>query len=330
MPEIRQNFITKEWVIIAPERAKRPEEISSKREKKGLPDYSYSCPFCPGNEHMTPKELYFLEKDGKWLTRVIPNKFPALENRGEKIISLKGIKRSISGVGIHEVIIESPFHNLFLPFMDDDQIVRVLETYRIRYSEAMKNPKVEMVLLFKNHGERAGTSLEHPHSQLIGLPIIPTDIRQRLWDAMRYYDENGECIYCRNLREELQDRERIILETENFVAFIPYAAYSPFHIWVFPKNHKCSFMDVKEKEMEEFSKVLRIVLKKIYMGLNDPDYNLLLRSFPSGKGADRFFHWYISVVLRLTQTAGFELGSGMFINVSLPENDAKFLRNVEI
>jgi UDPglucose--hexose-1-phosphate uridylyltransferase len=330
MPEIRQNFITKEWVIFAPERSKRPEEFKTKKERREIPSYSSNCPFCKGNEHLTPPELFSISKDGNWIVRVVPNKFPALEMEGEKVRSLKGIKRSITGVGIHEVLIETPIHNLFIPFMDEKQILTVLETYKIRYLEAWKNPKVEMVLIFKNHGEGAGTSLEHPHSQLIGLPIIPTDIRQRLWDAMRYYDENGECIYCRNLEEEIRDGERVVLETKNFVVFIPYSACSPFHTWIFPKNHKCSFSDAKDNEMEEFAKVLKSILLKFYKGLNDPDYNIVIRSYPAGKGAEKFFHWYVSIVLRLTKSAGFELGSGMFINTSLPEKDAKFLRSIEI
>ncbi|MGQ9617810.1 MAG: galactose-1-phosphate uridylyltransferase [Candidatus Aminicenantia bacterium] len=330
MPEIRQNFITKEWVIFAPERSKRPEDFKSKKEKKEFPSYLPECPFCRGNEHLTPPEVYSIKKNGEWFVRVVPNKFSALQREGEKIRSLKGIKRSITGVGIHEVIIETPSHNHFIPFMSQEEVMMVLEAYKVRHIEALKDPNIEMVLIFKNHGERAGTSLEHPHSQLIGLPIIPTDIRQRLWDAMRYYDETGECIYCRNLKEELSDRERIVLETENFVVFIPYAAYSPFHTWIFPKIHRCSFLDTGKEELKELSQVLKTILLKLYKGLKDPDYNILLRSFPSGKGADRFFHWYVSIVLRITQSAGFELGTGMFINTSLPERDAYFLRNVEI
>lgn len=330
MPKLRQNFITKEWVIFAPERSKRPEEFRTKKEKKEIPLYSPTCPFCPGNEHLTPPELFSVKKDGNWTVRVVPNKFPALEREGEKTISLKGIKRSITGVGIHEVLIESPIHNLSIPFMDETQILTVLETYKIRYLEAWKNPAVEMVLIFKNHGEGAGTSLEHPHSQLIGLPLIPTDIRQRLWDAMRYYDENGECIYCRNLEEELKDNERIVFETKYFAVFIPYAAYTPFHTWIVPKNHQCSFSSAKDDEMEEFAMVLKKILLKLHNGLNDPDYNILIRSYPEGKGFERFFHWYVSIVPRLTKSAGFELGSGMFINTSLPEKDAKFLKDVEI
>lgn len=330
MPELRQNFITKEWVILAPERSKRTEEFRTKKEKKEFPSYSPTCPFCPGNEHHTPPELFSVKKDGNWIVRVVPNKFPALEREGEKIRSLKGIKKSITGVGIHEVLIESPIHNISIPFMDEEQILTVVETYKIRYMEAWKNPAVEMVLIFKNHGEEAGTSLEHSHSQLIGIPLIPTDTRQRLWDAMRYYDENGECIYCRNLEEELRDKERIIFETKNFVVFIPYAAHTPFHTWIFPKNHRCSFADAKDDEMEEFARILKSILLKFFKGLNDPDYNILVRSYPPGKGAERFFHWYVSIVPRLTKLAGFELGSGMFINTSLPEKDAKYLRSINV
>ncbi len=330
MPEIRQNFITKEWVIFAPERSKRPEQFRTKKERNEIPPYSKDCPFCPGNENLTPPELFSIERDGNWIVRVVSNKFPALEREGEKIRSLKGIKRSITGVGIHEVIIETPIHNLYLPLMDENQIMKVLEAYKNRYLEAWKNPNIEMVLIFKNHGEGAGTSLTHPHSQLIGLPIIPTDIRQRLWDAMRYYDENGECIYCRNLEEELKDGERIVFESKYFVVFIPFSACTPFHTWIFPKNHCSSFTEVKDEEMEDFAKVLKKFLLKVYNGLNDPDYNILIRSYPKGKGAEKFFHWYVSIVLRLTKSAGFELGSGMFINTSLPEKDAEFLRGVEV
>jgi len=331
MPEIRQNLVTKDWVIIATERAKRPEDFKKKEKSKiTLPEFESTCPFCPGNEKkMSPDETLRIEKNGNWQVRIIPNKFPALSKTGERIRTVDGIKRKLTGVGLHEVVIETPLHNLTTALLPLDDVRNIIKSYKMRYNEMLNDKRIEMIIIFKNHGEAAGTSLIHPHSQIVATPVVPAQVRERFNDAQKYFDENFECVYCKILSEELKDGSRIVLETKHFVAFIPYAALSPFHLWIYPKKHYSSFGDISEDEVSDLAVNLQTTLKKYYYGLDDPDFNYVIRSAPADLKNLDFFHWYISIVPRITKTAGFELGSGMFINSSLPENDAKFLRDVK-
>lgn len=330
MPELRQNLITREWVIIATERAKRPEEFKKEKKKITLPEYDPNCPFCPGNEDKTPQEVFAIKKEGKWKVRVVLNKFPALSKEGEKVRKIEGIKRCMNGVGIHEVIIETPFHNKTTALLSQEDVKDILITYKTRYIEISRDKRIEMIIIFKNHGESAGTSLIHPHSQIIATPVVPLEIRHRMEIAMNYFDDTGECIFCRILNEEISDGERIVLESKHFLAFIPYAAFSPFHLWIFPKKHTPSFRYINEEEIEDLSYNLRTLLRKLYFGLDDPDFNYCIRSVPTDDPDVDYFHWYLTIVPRVTKTAGFELGSGMFINTALPEESAKFLREIKV
>ncbi|MDI6641442.1 MAG: galactose-1-phosphate uridylyltransferase [Elusimicrobiota bacterium] len=331
MPEIRQNIATREWVIISPERAKRPEDFVKKKSKAVLPEYSNTCPFCPENEHLAPVETFSIkDNSGRWLIRAIPNKYAALKPEGECTYFHRGIVRHMTGFGYHEVIVESPKHNLTTAVMSEEQIVKILQAYKARYLSVISDDRIELVTIFKNHGPLAGASIEHPHSQLIASPVVPQHIRNRIEEAMRYYDDNRECVFCRMIREEIEFAERIIQETENFVAFIPYAALSPFHIWILPKMHIASFPTITDNELDEFAKLLKNILSKIYHGLDDPDYNYIIQSLPGKPRENDFFHWYLSIIPRVTKTAGFELGSGMYINTAMPEESARFLREMEV
>jgi UDPglucose--hexose-1-phosphate uridylyltransferase len=331
MPEIRQNIVTREWVIIATERARRPEDFAKKEPtKKVLPEFSPSCPFCPGNEDQTPPEVFRLEEKESWLIRVIPNKFAALSRQGICERKANGIKRSVSGVGIHDVIIKTPFHNLTTALLPETHVEKILQAYKRRYLEVDEDSRVEQVILFKNHGESAGTSLEHSHSQLVGTPLTPYQVRNRLEEAARYFDDTGECVFCRTLQDERQDQVRIIAENPHFLAFIPYAALSPFHTWIFPKNHQASFGELQDEEIPDLARVLKLVLAKLYYGLENPDFNYVIRSVPYKEKAVEYYHWYISIVPRLTKAAGFEFGSGMYINTTFPEESAAFLRSVQL
>jgi len=331
MPEIRQNIATKEWVVISTERAKRPEDFKSVKEKKVLPEYSEKCPFCPGNEHMTPYENFVVKDEfGKWKIRVIPNKYPAVVPEGTVEYSMEGIKRKVSGVGSAEVMIESNKHNMIIPFMSEKDLEQVISVYKERYIAAEKDKRIKMVIIFKNYGEQAGASIEHPHSQLIAIPVVPFHIRYRIEEAMRYYDETGECVFCKMLREELRYQERIVVETGHFVSFIPYAALAPFHMWILPRRHMESFSEINDAEITDLAKNLKLTISKLYYGLDNPDYNFVIRSVPVNEKGREYYHWYITIMPRLIKTAGFEIGTGMSINTSLPENDAKFLREIKV
>ena len=331
MPELRHNVLTREWVIIATERARRPEDFTKKgKEKKIIPSYVATCPFCPGNEKMTPPETYVVPDTTGWRLRVTPNKFAALSYEGERRRSIHGIRRTITGVGIHEVIVETPDHSKTTALLDDAQVETIVQTYLNRFKFASQDPRVEQVTIFKNHGEAAGTSLEHPHSQMIGTPVITAQLRDRLINALRHFDEFGECIFCRVLDQELKEGARVILETQHFVAFVQYAALTPFSMLIMPRRHMACFAEISDEEAADLASALRRTLAKLYQGLDDPDFNYVVRTAPAEYTGVKYYHWYVSIIPRLTKTAGFELGSGMFINVSLPEESASFLRGIQV
>ena len=329
MPELRQNIITREWVIIATERSRRPDEFIRPNKASGpVPAFDPGCPFCPGNESMSAAETYRVADGERWNVRVVGNKFPALSHEGERVRLIDGVYRSMSGVGFHEVVIEHRRHDLSPALYSVDDLAKILGAYRQRYMEMKKDPRVEAIIIFKNHGESAGTSLAHPHSQIAATPIVPTQVRHRMDEAIRFFDETGDCVFCTTLRRELADGVRIVACTDSFVAFIPFAALSPFHLWIFPVRHCSSFDDIQENEITDLAATLSTVLRKLYYGLNDPDYNFSIRSIPAGEGEREYFHWYLTVIPRIVRTAGFEIGSGMYINTSLPEESARFLRDV--
>lgn len=332
MPEIRQNMATKEWVIIASERAKRPEDFISTDHDltANRAEWVAGCPFCPGNEEPAPMEILRIPKKGEWLLRVVQNKYPALSCEGERLRSYDGVHRWMSGVGYHEVIIESRRHNTCPALEEPEEVTRTLKAFQDRALAMSQDARIEYIIPFKNHGKSAGSSLVHPHAQIVGLPMVPRNVRSRAESAMQFFDDSGECVFCRMLADELASGERIVTENEHFVAFVLYAAFSPFHMWILPKQHMSSFLFAGQYQLESLAEILRTVLRKIYYGLGDPAYNYVIRTAPTRDFASDYLHWYVSVVARVTKTAGFELGSGMFINTALPEANAVFLRSVEV
>lgn len=332
MPELRQNFFTKEWVIIATERAKRPEELASHHAARNIASFVPTCPFCPGNESKTPPEIVRVPADGgvPWQVRVIPNKFAALLRELQPTRTIQRSRRSLVGFGVHDVIVETPDHAQALALMPDGAVANILRIYKARYDALSLDSRIAQVTIFKNHGVDAGTSLEHPHSQLVASPVISHQVRERLEEALRHYDEYGECIFCQMIEEELGELTRIVLSTDHFVALEPFASPTPFATYIFPRRHMASFGDVSANEIADLGRVLRTVLAKLYHGLHDPDFNYTIRSAPAEATGVKYFHWYVSIIPRLTRVAGFELGSGMFINTVMPEEAARFLRELKV
>lgn len=330
MPELRYNVLTREWVIIATERAKRPDQFIRKREKKTIPVYVENCPFCPGNEKMTPAETYMVPDTKGWRLRVTPNKFAAVAFDGERRRTIQGIRRTVTGVGMHEVIVETPDHSKTTALLDDRGVETIIQSYLHRFKAASADPRVEQVTIFKNHGDSAGTSLEHPHSQMIATPVITTQLRDRLFNALEHFDEYGECIFCRVLDQEMKEGARLVSENQHFVSFIPFAALTPFSLLIMPRRHMACFAELTDAEAADLAHILRRTLAVLYQGLEDPDFNYVIRTAPTEYTGVKYYHWYLSVIPRLTKMAGFELGSGMFINVSLPEENASFLRGVKV
>ena len=327
MPEFRQNLATQDWIILAPERGKRVSDFARREKKRAdLPEYREDCPFCKGNEGLTEAAVYSRPEGNSWQVRVVPNKFAALQPQLATTRTMAGLFLAAKGFGIAEVVIEHPRHNLNPALMKAGDVAEILRAYRHRQFEIGKNEKITLVTIFRNHGPRAGTSLEHPHSQIIATPIVPPHVRYPMQLAVQYYDKYGTCVYCDMVREELRQQERIVIETDNFVAFCPYAARSPFETRIYPKKHKPSFVLVGNGEIDELALILRDVLGRLYTCLNDPDYNYIIRSAPIGDEDTRHLHWYMVIIPKVTTPAGFEIGSGIYINTMPPEDCARKLR----
>lgn len=334
MPQLRQDPTTREWIIIAAERAKRPHEFRIKREQPAtpLPSYSPTCPFCPGNEKMTPPESFALrEGDSEgapWKIRVVPNKFAALEPLGSTEPYLEAaFFRAMDGFGYHEVIVETPHHNKTLALLSQQEILDVVLTWRRRYHDLRTKPGVESIILFQNHGATAGTSLEHPHSQIIAIPVVPNRMRMRFETAIRYYDDSHHCVYCDMLAKEMETGERVVETGSAFAVINPFASRDPFETWIMPLRYEPSFGSIKDDECGELAAVLQRILRKIYFALNNPDYNLILNTVPVADENKRYYLWHIQVIPRLTTRAGFEMGSGIYITTAFPEETAKYLRD---
>jgi len=333
MPELRKDPIIKRWVIIATERSKRPNDFKKQQDQK---TESVFCPFDYGNEHTTPPEIMAFrpantEKDSPgWWVRVVSNKFPALDPNLKPEKFGHGMYDVMRGFGAHEVIIETPEHDTSMALMPEKQVQEVIWAYLERFKALENDPRIRYVLIFKNHGKEAGASLQHPHSQLIATPIIPKRVVEELEGARDYFGFKERCVFCDIVNQELLEGTRLVEENDDFVAFEPFAARFPFETWILPKKHEYNFGDIDEKEVESFASMLKRVLYRIYKALDNPPYNFMLHSGFSGIEGKNYYHWHLEIVPRLTRVAGFEWGSGFYINPVPPEHAAKYLREVSI
>jgi UDPglucose--hexose-1-phosphate uridylyltransferase len=332
MSEIRQDPTTREWVIMAPERAKRPQHMPKKRRVDEIPDWDSSCPFCPGNESQTPDEVFRLpplSEDPEWEIRVVPNRFAALALNGDIVRREDGhLFRKMDGVGVHEVIIETPSHNTPMALMTYQQVEKVLLTYQQRYNTLKKNRQFKFITIFKNHGWVSGTSLAHPHSQLVATPITATYYRRKFDVAVDYYDDVGKCLYCDMLADELDKGKRILAENRGFVVIHPFASRVPYETWIIPRTHCASFGLFPETHLADLAMVLTDTLLCLYRGLDNPGFNLMVDTSTTEDEEDPYYHWHIRIVPRLTTIAGFEMGSGIYINTILPEDTSTFMKQL--
>jgi len=333
MSELRQDPTTKLWVILAPERAKRPQQGPTGRRADQLPRRDASCPFCPGNEDKTPPEAFRLPADEAlpWEVRVVPNRFSALSPEGDIARSEDGrFFRKMNGFGMHEVIIEGPVHNTNLASMTYEQVERVLIAYQERYNILKRNEQIRYITIFKNHGWASGTSLIHPHSQLVATPVIAPYYHRKFDIAHEYYSDMGRCLYCDLLAAEQEKGERIVAETERFVAFHPYASRVPYETWIVPKKHYSSFGLYPATFLGELARVLKNALLCLYRELDNPAFNFTIDTSTTADEEDPYYHWHIRIVPRITTIAGFEIGSGIYISAALPENTADHIRKCTV
>lgn len=328
MSVLRFDTSTADWVIFAPSRALRPHDGHFRSAKHESDKGSARCPFCPGNEAFTPPEIFGIRDGSQWKVRVVANKFPAL--RIEDDLRRQGDSfYSMGGCGAHEVIIESPDHSTFLAQQPVSQIQAVLQTAQWRSQDLMRDKRFQTAIVFKNHGEAAGTSLPHPHWQVIATPIVPRTLRLKHSIATEYFDRTGDCLYCVMRDNELAAEVRMIGQNAHFVAFLPFASHLPFETWIMPKQHQASFAKVPSEQLGSLASILQTVLLRLASGLDDPAFNLTIDTVSRGDEDKAYFLWHLRILPRLTTPAGFELGSGMSINTVMPEDAAAFLSEVE-
>jgi UDPglucose--hexose-1-phosphate uridylyltransferase len=319
MSELRQDPITHDWVIISPERAQRPKGSDAARE---------ACPFCAGNESLTPPTIDSLEEAGRWSVRAVPNRFPALRDEAPEVGSLLTGWRRCKGYGHHEVIVESPVHAATLADMSLAQVRRVLEMYARRFRAlAERDGRVRQVVLFRNQGTRAGTSLSHPHAQIVASPVVAPEMRRRMIDEVEFFDTTGACGMCHVLERELMDVVRVVHNSARFVTLAPFASRVPYHLQIVPRDHSPSFLEVEVAALDDLALHLRAVLGALHRLLGDSHYNLVLFTPPLDQVHRHASHWFIEIVPRLTTPAGFELGSRIVVNTQAPELAAAELRD---
>jgi len=329
--------VTGRWVIISTDRSKRPSDFVREpyKLKGGF------CPFCPGNESKTPPEIiaYRPRSDGAspaapntpgWTVRVVPNKFPALGIEGNLDRQAEGMFDRMNGIGAHEVIIETPEHDKTLATLPEKRVEDVLWAFRDRVVDLKQDKRFRYILIFKNHGEAAGASLEHPHSQLIALPILPTQVLEELQGAKQFYTLKERCIYCDIIAQELDSGVRVIGQNDDFVILSPFAPRFPFETWLLPKRHESAFENAASHIYENLARALKGLLLKFERVLDHPSYNLVIHTSPLAEPINEYYHWHVEILPKLTRTAGFEWGTGFHINPTPPEEAAQFLREASV
>lgn len=327
MPELRRDPITHRWAIIATERAVRPKELHLSPEP--LPR-TRICPFCPGNEHATPPEILAVRPKGAsgWQVRVVPNKYPALRIEGELDRRPEGIYDHMNGVGAHEIIIESPEHDFRLQSLPRPHLVRALEVYRDRMLDLQGDRRFRFSLLFRNYGALAGATIAHGHAQLIALPVVPHQVRELLDGARRYYDFRERNVFDDIIRQEVEDGRRLVHDNGDFVLIAPYASRFPFETWIVPRAHGTRFEAAGHDQLDKLAEMLALALDRLDRALGDPPYNFIIHSAPYGHDDVPWYRWHVVINPVLTRVAGFEWGTGFYINPTSPEEAAEFLRSV--
>jgi len=331
MPELRKDPIHGRWVIISTERGRRPSDFVVEQHKPA----GGFCPLCEGNEDKTPPEVLAFRNTGTpsnskgWSLRVVPNKFPALRIEGELNREGEGIYDKMNGIGAHEVLVETPLHQETLATLPPKAVENVLWAYRERMIDLQRDPRLRYVLVFKNHGVAAGASLEHSHSQLIALPIVPRRVSEEIEGARNYFQYKERCVFCDIIRQEIRQKARVISENQAFVSIAAFASRFPFETWVLPKKHHSHFEQMEPFEYEQAAQILSDTLRRMNQVLNNPPYNYIIHTSSFSDTEEKYYHWHFEIMPKLTKVAGFEWGTGFYINPTPPEEAAGYLREAK-
>ncbi len=332
MTEFRRDPIVGRWVIVTSE---EPLDVDQFHQlyppvEKRHPE---KCFFCPGKESATPPEVYAYRPNGGeangpgWQVRVVPNKFPALVIEGDLESRPIGLYDIANGIGAHEVVIETPDHFKTLADLSFEEVFEVIKAYRSRMNDLSQDPRFEYILIFKNFGAIAGASIEHDHSQLIAMPLIPKNVKEELEGSKAYYEYRERCIFCDMWRQEKEERERVVYENPFFITFCPFSSRFPFEMWIMPKYHCCDFREMSDDQAMELAKALKDALIRLKLLLHNPPYNFVIHVAPL-KGMYDYYHWHVEIMPRISRVAGFEWGSGFYVVPTTPELGAKRLRDV--
>jgi len=331
MNELRRDPITGRWIIVFLDKIPAVSDFKVEphaKKKEG-------CPFCWGSESFTPPEIIAHRKYGapntpNWTVRVVPNKFPALRIEGELNKEGIGIFDMMNGIGAHEVIVDSPDHFRDMADLKCPEIEEVVWAYLARSMDLRGDKRFKYILIFKNYGKSAGASLEHPHSQLIALPVVPKRVIEELHGAERYYDYRQRCVFCDMIRQDKEEKSRIIYEDERFIAFCPYVSRFSYEVWVLPKNHRSDFANMPRDHVPGFARAMKNALARIKTLLSDPSYNFIIHTSPINGHEREDYHWHVEIMPKLSKVAGFEWGSGFYINPVPPDVAAKNLLSVKV
>lgn len=331
MSDLRRDPINGRWVIVDTDHPNKPEEFEYE-------PYNWRggvCPFCYGNESMTPPEIQAIRDSNTgpntpgWQVRVVPNKFPALQIDGDLNRQGVGIYDMSNGVGAHEVLIEAPHHHKDIPDLLNQEIELFLSMYCQRATDLTKDKRFKYIMIFKNFGAAAGASLEHPHTQIVALPMVPKNVTEEIRGAHNYFEYRERCIFCDIIRQEMQEKERIILENKYFLCFCPFVSRFSFEIWIIPKRHNGHFYHLPPEEIPALAAILKDTLTKVKKLFANVSYNFIIHSSPINGDGDNIiesYHWHIEFMPKLTRVAGFEWGSGFYVVSTPPELAAKYLR----
>jgi len=327
MSEFRKDPIIDRWVIFASGRSNRPVSY----QNSVLPVSKQRCPFCPGHEEDTVTEIWRVDSgDCGWSIRVVPNRYPAVSAEVSSSGESSEIFRYLSGVGIHDVIVETPEHDLTMQHYKAEKMYEVVSVYKKRIREIRLDDKLKYVIIFKNQGFNAGATISHSHTQLIALPVIPLNMTDELLASKRYYTEQRTCIYCQLIKDEQNQRQRVITENDMYISVAAYAARFPYEVWIIPKTHEAQFENTENNSLSFLAKIFSETLRRLDRVIDSLSYNFVLHSSPFRENAEKYYHWHIEIIPRTTNIAGFEWGTGYYINSVAPEQAAHTLKNISL
>jgi len=333
MSELRRDPIVGRWVIIDTDHPSTPEEF----EYEHYIPKGGTCPFCYGNENMTPPEIEAIRdfntapNTSGWQSRVVPNKFPALQIEGDLDRRGIGIFDMSRGIGAHEVLIESPYHFKDISDLLNPEIEHVLALMCRRSQDLKKDMRFKYIMIFRNFGQAAGASLEHPHTQIVALPMVPKSVAEEIKSCHNYFEYRERCVFCDIIRQEIEDKERVIFENKHFVSFCPYASRFPFELLIIPKQHRPFFCAMSAEEISALADILKATITKIKKVFSNLSYNYIVHTTPinvDGDGGVEYYHWHIEFMPKLMRIAGFEWGTGFYMDPTPPERAAEYLRSI--